>query len=204
MKAGTDEATAGRADRGEMTRRALIKAARELFSERGFAQTPTEDIIRRAGASRGAMYHHFRDKKDLFASVFEEIESHLAEEIASAAAGAGDPITQIRHGIDVFLDRCLDPDVQRIALLDAPSVLGWERWQEIDEKYAFGLVTAGLQAAIDAGAIPRQPVEPLAYVVMGSLTQAGMALARADDPGRQRKLVGAAVHHLIRGLQSPP
>lgn len=147
------------------------------------------------------MYHHFRDKTDLFRAVFEQIEQELSEHITAAAARGRDPMTQIHCGIDAFLDRCLDPDVQRIALLEAPSVLGWETWQEIDERYAFGLVTAGLQAAMESGAIDRQPLEPLAHVLMGALTQAGMTLARADDPQRERRRIGKALRSVIGGLE---
>lgn len=193
----------GRAERAQATRQALLTAARQLFTEKGFAATPTEEIINRAGASRGALYHHFRDKTDLFRAVFEEIEQELSDHIATAASRGRTPIGQIRRGIDAFLDRCLDRDVQRIALLDAPSVLGWDQWQEIDERYAYGLVTTGLQAAMDAGHMRQQPLEPLARVVMGALTQAGMALARADDPVRQRKELGSAIRTLVNGLQKP-
>ena len=192
-----------RDERAEATRDALIAAARELFTEKGFARTPTEEIIAGAGASRGAMYHHFRDKTDLFRAVFEQIEQELSEQITAAALRGRDPMTQIHQGIDAFLDHCLDADVQRIALLEAPTVLGWETWQEIDEKYAFGLVTSGLQAAMEAGVIEKQPLEPLAHLVMGALTQAGMTLARADDPRRERKRIGKAIRHLLDGLQRP-
>lgn len=190
-----------RAERAQATRQAFLAAARQLFTEKGFAATPTEEIIDRAGASRGALYHHFRDKTDLFRAVFEEIEQDLSEHITAAASRGRDPMAQIRHGIDAFLDRCLDPDVQRIALLEAPSVLGWDQWQEIDQRYAFGLVTTGLEAAMDAGQIRKQPLEPLAHLVMGALTQAGLALARADDPVRQRKQFGDAMRSLVNGLQ---
>ena len=192
-----------REERAEATREALVAAARELFTDKGFARTPTEEIIARAGASRGAMYHHFKDKTDLFRAVFEQVEQELSLHITSAALRGRDPMTQIHRGIDAFLDRCLDPDVQRIALLEAPTVLGWETWQEIDERYAFGLVTSGLQAAMEAGMIGKQPIEPLAHLLMGAMTQAGMTLARADDPQRERKRIGKAVRSLLNGLQRP-
>src|SRR3954468_9189805 len=134
-----------RPERGEATRDALVTAARALFAEHGYAGVGTEEVVRRAGVTRGALYHHFRDKQDLFRAVFEAIEQEMAERVASAAVSEADPWERQRLATGAFLDNCLDPAVQRIALTDAPSVLGLAAWREIEERYGLALVPAAVQ-----------------------------------------------------------
>jgi AcrR family transcriptional regulator len=189
------------ADRSEATRAALIAAARALFAERGYASVSTEEIVQRAGVTRGALYHHFEDKKDLFRAVYEEVEQELVEQIAAGAMAAADPMEALRGGAQAWLDACEEPAVQRIALIDAPSVLGWEEWREIGVKYAFGLVQGTLQAAIDAGMLEPQPVRPLAHLVLGAIDEAGMVVARADDGGATRREVGESVERFLDHLR---
>ena len=126
-----------------------MSAARTLFGARGYADVGTEEIVRAAGVTRGALYHQFRDKADLFAAVAEEVEAEIAERIAGAA-GAGaeaDPVGALRTGARLFLDACAAPEVERIILLDAPAVLGWEAWRDLAGRYGLGLVQFGLQSA---------------------------------------------------------
>jgi AcrR family transcriptional regulator len=188
------------AERTEATRGALIAAARELFAERGFAGVGTEEIVRRAGVTRGALYHHFSGKEDLFRAVYEQVERELAERIAAGAVGDPDPVHALRAGTATFLDACLDPEVQRISLLDAPAVLGWETWREIGARYGLGLIQAGLEATMDSGAIARQPVLPLAHILMGALHEAAMLVARADDVQATRREAGEVLERLLQGL----
>jgi AcrR family transcriptional regulator len=178
-----------------------MSAGRELFAERGYGAVGTEEIVRAAGVTRGALYHHFRGKEDLFRAVFEEVERELTEEIAGIAASASDPYQALHAGAQAFLDACLDPAVQRITLLDAPSVLGWEAWREVGSRYGLGLVQAALQAAMDAGLIARQPLAPLAHVVLGALDEAAMVVARAEDRRAAREEVGAVVDRLVESLR---
>src|SRR5919107_2756270 len=164
--------------RREATRAALIAAARELFAARGYAAVGTEEIVRRAGVTRGALYHHFADKHDLFRAVYERVEQELTERIVTEVPLAGeDPIRVLRDGTATFLDACLDPEVERIALLDAPAVLGYEAWREISERHGLGLIQAALQSAVDTGSIPAQPVRPLARVLLGAPDEAALYLA---------------------------
>jgi AcrR family transcriptional regulator len=192
-----------RARQSFATREALLTVARELFAERGYAQVSTEEIVRAAGVTRGALYHHFSDKADLFAAVYEDVEGDLMERIAaSAGAAAADPLGLLRAGASAFLDACEDPAVQQIALLDAPAVLGWERWREIGMRYAFGLVRGGLQEAMDAGQIARQPVDALAHLLLGAIDEGAMLIARADEVAKTRVEVGAAVDRFIDALRA--
>lgn len=192
-------------ERSEATRGALAAAARPLFAERGYAGVSTEEIVRAAGVTRGALYHHFADKRELFAAVYETIEAELAERIASGAlaADAGSPLEAMRAGAEMFLAACTEPDVQRIVLLDGPSVLGWDRWREIAAAHGLGLIEASLRAAIEAGAIEAQPVRTLAHVLMGALDEGAMLVARAEDPEVTRREVGQTLDALLAALSRP-
>jgi AcrR family transcriptional regulator len=192
------------AERSEATRDALIGAARRLFAERGYAEVGTEEIVRAAGVTRGALYHHFAGKRELFEAVYERIEAELAERIATGAlAGdAVDPLAAMRAGAEMFLRACTEPEAQRIVLIDGPSVLGWDRWREIAAEHGLGLIEGTLQAAIDAGAIAEQPVRPLAHVLMGALDEAAMLVARAEDPDAMRAEVGRTLNTLLAALSA--
>lgn len=190
-----------KAEQTERTRAALVSAARTLFASRGFAGTSTEEVVRTAGVTRGALYHHFRDKRDLFEAVYEDVERGLAEDLTAHLVGVTDTIELLRRGTDAFLDACLDPAIQRIVLLEGPTILGWERWREIDMRYGLGLVQLTLQAAVDAGAIRAAvSVEALAHVFFGGLVEGAMLLAAAADQRQARAEVGAAIGALLDGL----
>ncbi len=190
------------AERTESTRKSLIAAARPLFAERGYAGVGTEEIVRAAGVTRGALYHHFDGKRELFEAVYEQIEVELAERIAAGAleANAASPLEAMQAGAEMFLRVSTEPEAQRIVLLDGPSVLGWDRWREIAAAHGLGLIEATLQAAIEAGAIEAQPVRPLAHVLMGALDEAAMLVARAEDPDQMRGEVGQTLGALLDGL----
>lgn len=192
-------------ERSSATRAKLLSVARVLFAHRGYAGVGTEQIVRAAGVTRGALYHHFAGKRELFEAVHEQIEAEIVERIAAQAAAASpvdsDPLQALRVGTQAFLDVCEDAAIQRIALLDAPSVLGWERWREIGLEHVFGLVHGALQAAIDAGGIERQPVEPLAHLLLGASHEGAMLVARADDDGRTRRQVGEAIDRFLDALR---
>ena len=195
--------TPSKAEQADATRTALGAAARQLFTERGYAATSTTEIVERAGVTRGALYHHFAAKEDLFRAVFEQLEDEVTKHVAKEALTSADPLEQLRRGTRAYLDACIDPAVQRVVLLEGPSVLGWQTWQEIEQRYGYGLVVAGVHAAIGAGLIAAQPVEPLAHVLFGALTEAGMVVARADDPGVARADMEAAMDRLLDGLRAP-
>ncbi len=187
--------------RSEATRRLLVTAARALFGARGYAGVGTEEIVRAAGVTRGALYHQFRDKAGLFAAVAEEVEAEIAERIAAGAAGAAaDPVEALRAGAQLFLDACAEPEVERIILLDAPAVLGWEAWRDLAGRYGLGLVQLALQSAMDVGAIVPQPVAPLAHVLIGALDECALYVARAEDPPTARAECAAIFDQILRAI----
>jgi AcrR family transcriptional regulator len=193
------------ADRSRATREALLLTARDLFAQRGYAAVGTEEIVRAAGVTRGALYHHFAGKKELFEAVYEEVERELVDEIAlSAGSAATDAFQALHAGTRAFLQACEDPAIQRIALLDAASVLGWERWREVGMKYGMGLVQTVLGEAMEAGLIERQPAEPLAAVLLGAVDEGAMVIARADDGGATRAAVEATLARFIDSLARRP
>jgi AcrR family transcriptional regulator len=194
--------TPSKAEQADATRTALSAAARQLFTGRGYAATSTTEIVERAGVTRGALYHHFAAKEDLFRAVFEQLEGQVTEHVAKEALTSTDPLEQLRRGTRAYLDACIDPAVQRVVLLEGPSVLGWQTWQEVEQRYGYGLVVAGVEAAIGAGLIAAQPVEPLAHVLFGALTEAGMVVARADDSDAARAEMEAAMDRLLDGLRA--
>jgi AcrR family transcriptional regulator len=192
------------ADRSAATKEALIAAARPLFAQHGFGGVGTEAIVRAAGVTRGAMYHQFADKTELFAAVFEAVEEDVNRRIAESivASGETDPITVMELGGHAWIDACADPEVQRIVLIEAPAVLGWERWREIGMRYGVGMVEGLISHAIAVGRIPKQPVKPLAHVFVGAVDEAALYVVRAEDQETARAEMRAVVSRLVHALAS--
>jgi AcrR family transcriptional regulator len=188
------------AERSATTRGALVQAARQLFARDGYAATGREAIVERAGVTRGALYHHFADKERLFQAVFEELEREVMARVAQAAAAGTGPLEKLRLGALAYLDVALDPAVQRICLLDAPSVLSPAVRQEVLEAHAAGLVRRVLGEAMETGAIVSQPLEPLTHVLLAALHEAALYVARAADQQAARAEVGTTVERLLDGL----
>ena len=193
-----------KAEQSDATRRLLLDVARDLFAERGYAGTATEEIVQRAGVTRGALYHQFRDKEDLFRAVYEEVERELTENMASGLRSRisrdSDAWERMRAGNEAFLDACLDPAFQRIALLEAPSLLGWNVRSHV-ARHGLDMIRRVLEMAIEQGLIEPQPVEPTAHLVRAILNEAAVLLARSPDPAAARAEIGAAVDRLISGLK---
>jgi len=193
-----------RAERADATRALLLGAAQELFAERGYAAVGTEEVVRRAGVTRGALYHHFRDKRDLFRTVYEQVEEGVIAAIARELeeADSSDPWEMLVTGVRSFLDQCADPVVMRISLRDAPAVLGREEWRAIGERYALGMVTVALRGAIDAGSMRRVDVDTLAQLLLSAFSEAALLIAAADDPPRARPRVEQTLMALLDGLRT--
>jgi AcrR family transcriptional regulator len=189
------------AERTEATRGALLAAARPLFAERGYDEVSAEQIVRAAGVTRGALYHHFGGKAELLDAVYEQLEREVTERIARVVLGSEleSPLEAMRAGVGAFLDECAKPEVRQIALHDAPAVLGWERWREVAAANGLGLIEASLAAAIEAGELRPLPVRPTAHLLLGALDEAAMLTARSEDP-IDRAETTAVLGALLDGL----
>ena len=192
------------AERRETTRGALIAAARPLFGRDGYANVGTEEIVRAAGVTRGALYHHFDGKEGLFLAVFEAVEDELLESIGArvAAQAQASPLAALGMGVDAMLAAAVDAELAQITLIDAPSVLGWERWREIGWRYGMGLTETVLAAAMEAGEIAASPPRPLAHVLLGAIDEAILYVARASDQRAARDEMAAVLNGLLAGLRT--
>jgi AcrR family transcriptional regulator len=206
MDVNVTEVRRTQADRTAATRAALVAAARQLFAEHGYSDVGTERVAQAAGVTRGALYHQFADKADLFAAVLEAVEVDLMQRLIElvGALPQDDPLAVLAGGAEAWLDASLEPEVRRIALLDGPAVLGWERWREVGMRHGFGLVTGLLGELIEAGAIPAQPIEPLAHVIIGALDEAALYVAQAADPARARAETAPVLRRLVTSLVAAP
>ena len=190
------------AERSAATRDALVTAGRALFGARGYADVGTEEVVRAAGVSRGALYHHFADKAELFAAVLESVEEMTNARVVAAvmAAGPDDPITAMQRGTAAFLDVCAEPEMARIMLIDAPAVLGAQGWSDASTESDIGLVVQLITHGIELGRIRPQPVMPLARILLGALREAALFLASAPDPAAAREEVGAVLNGIIESV----
>jgi AcrR family transcriptional regulator len=184
----------------ESTREALLYAADDLFATRGYNAVSTSDIVRRAEVTRGALYHHFRDKEQLFLHVFERVEQDVVDSIAGRLAKVDDPWELLVEGLRAFLDACADTRVLRVAFRDAPAVLGVERWREVSDRHGFQLLLGNLTRAIDAGVIAAHDPTSLGHLLHGSLVEAALLIARAEDREEGRRQAEEPLMELLVGL----
>ena len=172
---------AKQAERRAATIEAILKAGRRQFGEQGFAATTIDDIAEAARVAKGAVYHHFATKEAVFEVVFEQVSHDLVLEIDRAARTERDVLAAMVAGTQHYFAACAKGATCQIILRDGPAVLGWERWREIDARHFGGKFPRALAAAMDAGLIGRQPVEPLARLLLGAVTEAAVACAGRSD-----------------------
>jgi AcrR family transcriptional regulator len=172
---------ATQAERRAATREAILNAGRLLFGERGFAATTMDDIAEQARVAKGAVYHHFATKEAVFEAVFDQIARNLVQDIDRAARHEKDVLAAMVAGTQHYFAACAKGPTGQIILRDGPAVLGWERWREIDAEHFGGKIPRALAAAMDAGLIARQPIEPLARLLLGAVTEAAVACAGRSD-----------------------
>jgi AcrR family transcriptional regulator len=189
------------AERRAATRRALLDAARSAFAEKGYHAAAAEEIVRRGGLTRGALYHHFEDKKDLFRAVVDEMEGEIDEKVEAAERAHSGLPEAVMAGYRAFLDAVLDPEMRRTFFLEGPSVLGWE-WHEMDARHAVGKIEEGLESLIAEGFVEPQPVRPLARLINGALLEAAFFVAASEDPEGARDEVWGAMERLMGGLMN--
>jgi AcrR family transcriptional regulator len=192
---------AKQAERRAATTDAILKAGRRLFGERGFPATTIDDIAEAAQVAKGAVYHHFATKEAVFAAVFDAVSRDLVAEIDRAVRTERDVLAAIVAGTQHYFAACAKGPTGQIILRDGPAVLGWERWREIDAQHFGGKFPRALTAAMDAGLIARQPIEPLARLLLGAVTEAAVACAGRSDVLKAGSEYSRAFKSLIEALR---
>ena len=191
-----------RAAQGRATRGQLIEVATSLFADHGYEGTSIEAVLTAAGVSRGALYHHFAGKEALFTAVLEALSERITAQLTEVISGCADPVDAVRTGALSWIDLAGDPVIQRIMLVDAPSVLGWEQWRAMDEGRTVGAMRDMLQAVSDTGRLPGELVVPFAHMILAALDEAAMIVARAPDSrvavAEERQAVEEFLARLLR------
>ena len=190
-------------ERAQATRQRFLAVATRLFAERGYEGTSIEAILEETGASRGSLYHHFPGKDALFEAVLIRLLEDTGQQTILAADGAPDSVAAMQAGCRAWVRLARDPVIQRIVLIDGPSVLGWEHWRELDEQQSLGLLQFSLGAAAAEGRVAPELVDMFAHVLMAALSEIAMVVARSDDPEGAVRSGEAAVDELIQRLLGP-
>ena len=191
------EVNDARLQQGSETQKTLRREARKLFTKKGYSGANTNELVERASVTKGALYHHFANKKELYQAVVEDAEQELVEKLEAAGAGKP-PWDRLRAMCHAYIDACRDPALARMLVLEAPVVLGWKTWCNLEQKYE---VAAFARVLGEAGAL-REPAETLAQVILGALTTGARVIATAEDPDKARTDVERTIDRLIAGLRS--
>jgi AcrR family transcriptional regulator len=192
-----------RVAQGETTRAALIDAARTLFGERGYVETATDEIVAQAGVTKGALYHHFSGKEDLFRVVFEQVQHEVTDK-AVAEFLQPDSWESLVQGCTLWIDAHLDPSVRRIVLLDPRAVLGWEDVREIENRFGVVALRGALRKAMHAGVLAPRPLRPLALLLLGALREGCLYIADAEGAPEARRDVIELITDVLSAFRVQP
>ncbi|WP_063051332.1 TetR/AcrR family transcriptional regulator [Nocardia arthritidis] len=187
----------------ENTRQTLLDTAARLFAEREYADLSAEELVRAAGLTRGALYHHFDGKKGLFEAVIDDLEQQAAQRIRAAIDSSTDPVERVERAMETFLDICTEPLYRHVVLLQGPIALGWRRWRELDQRHLSGLVVEAAHNLLDADRIQPHPPELLASAFYGALTEMSLSIAESDDLTHGRARAVELARALLNGLVTP-
>lgn len=188
----------------ESTRAALVRSAVRLFTERGYAGTSLDEIAKRARVTKGALYHHFSGKQAVFEAAFDEVENETKGRLEKILRGPEEPWDRALAGLREFINSCLEPAYQRIALQEAPVVMGWARWREAEDRYSFGLIKQALQDLIDAGEVLAVPVEVTSRLLFGALCSAATEIAHSADQRTVGEEIEDVVVRLLNQVRRSP
>jgi AcrR family transcriptional regulator len=192
---------AKQAERRAATSEAILTEARRLFGTQGFAATTVDDIAAAAGVAKGAVYHHFNTMEVVFEAVFDSVSRDLVAEIDRTARAEKDVLAAMVAGTQHYFAATAKGPTGQIILRDGPAVLGWERWREIDAQHFGGKMPRALSVAMEAGLIAKQPVEPLARLLLGAVTEAAVACAGRTDIARAGAEYARAFKSLVEALR---
>ena len=189
-----------RNERGIASRKRILLAATELFARDGFGKTSIEEILRECNVSRGALYHHFANKEALFTAVLEDLEQKLCASLREASKGAADPLDGLRLGCNAWLELTLDPAVRQIALIDAPNVVGWEAWREIDARNGLGLIKKSLDMGAQMSLIRAPLIDVYAHMLLAALGEFALLIARSEHKSDSLSRAKAAIETMLSGI----
>lgn len=192
-----------RAKQREETRRTLLHESRRLFATKGYGSVGLSEIVTAAGVTKGALYHNFASKSELFRAVLEQVQHEVGERVAAAAATSADTWSQLVAGCAAFLTTCTDPEIQRIMLIDGPAVLGWHDWRAMDEAASARHLAEILTELVETGVIAAQPIPPLTHLLSGAMNEAALWLATAQDPNALTDTI-AALRRLLEAVRTGP
>lgn len=195
-----EEAVSKKDQRGRTLSR-LLSVAKTEFAEKGYGETSTNEVVEKAEVTRGALYYHFKDKEDLFRGVVEQVAREVLAAVMDDAESETSPWPGLVAGCHAFLDVCSDPAVRQILLIDAPAVLGWQEWRQIDTRYSMGSLKEGLQACADAGDIQPSSIDALTHLISGALNEGALMIAEAEDGNAAREAIKMEVENLLVGLR---
>jgi AcrR family transcriptional regulator len=187
---------------GDATRAALLRAARELFGAQGYVETSNDEIVARAGVTKGALYHHFKGKEDLFRVVFEQVQHEVTDQ-AVAEFLQPDSWEALVQGCALWIDAHLDPSVRRIVLFDPRAVLGWEIVREIENRFGVVALRGALRKAMHAGVLEQRPLRPLALLLLGALREGCLYVADAENSDEARSDVISLITDILGAFRTP-
>ena len=193
-----------KAEQTAATTRKLVEVGRELFAARGFAHTGTEDLVRAAGVTRGALYHHFADKTALFHAVLDQVQREVGAAVEEVAARYDNPWDQLTSGCRAFLEACTRPDTQQIMLIDGPAVLGWSAWRQMDSQYSFQSLREGVSVLVRDGVIADQSVDALAHLLSGAMNEAALWVVQSATPAATLIEATESLGRLLAALRIQP
>lgn len=191
----------GKAEQREATMARLLEVARQAFATHGYAAAATEEIVRQAGVTRGALYHHFGSKEGLFRAVLAQVHAEVGQRIGAAADAAADGWQALREGCRAFLVAANDPAIQRIMLVDGPAVLGWSAWRTLDEQHSMHQLQEHLALLMQQGTVRDQPAAALAHLLSGAMNELALWIAQQPDAAQAAQQAWDVLERVLEGLR---
>ena len=191
-------------ERREATRAAILAAAQTLFGSFGYNHVAVDQIAAKAGVAKGAIYHHFATKAEVFKAVLRNVALQIQKDVQEAPIPQGDIFSALCEKNRAFFASCANPHSAQIFLRDGPSVLGWERWREVDASYFGGMIRTSLQIAMEMGVIVKRPIDPLVHLMLGAVTEAAIDCANSANFAETAEGYLDALEAILKGLRPNP
>lgn len=191
-----------KAEQKQQTMQKLMEVAREMFSRQGYAEAAMEEIVKEAGVTRGALYHHFGSKEGLFQAVLASIQKQIGDRVEAEAAKSQDPWQQLLFGCLAFVSSAVEHRNRRILLIDGPSVIGWETWRQMDEENSMRHLKEQLQSMQDQGYLRPVPIDALTHLLSGAMNEAVLWIAESTDQEQSLADISVTLTLLLEGFRA--